>query len=115
MVRRDGRLPAAQPRSSPPSHVVFGGGPATGPQSFILSYDKISNDGTIDIMIRWDHRIADAALIGVELSRLEQVLNHQVADEMLALAATECGEAAPALAERIGSTRGISREVTPTS
>jgi len=99
------------------SVAAFGGGEveALGPQSFILSYDKMSNDGTIDVMIRWDHRITDAALIGVELSRLEQILNHQVADEMLSLAATERGEAAPALAERIGSTRGISREVTPTS
>jgi diguanylate cyclase (GGDEF)-like protein len=36
MARPDGRLPAAQPRSSPSSHAVFGGGPATDRQSFIL-------------------------------------------------------------------------------
>jgi hypothetical protein len=86
------------------SVAAFGGGEveALGPQSFILSYDKMSNDGTIDVMMRWDHRITDAALIGIELSRLEQILNHQLADEMLSLAATERGEAAPARAERIG-------------
>jgi hypothetical protein len=99
------------------SVAAFGGGEveALGPQSFIMSYDKVSNDGTIDVMIRWDHRITDAAFIGTALSRLEHILNHQVAGEMQALAATERGEAAPALTERIGSSRGISREVTHTS
>jgi hypothetical protein len=95
---------------------AFGGGEveALGPQSFIFSYDRLSNDGTIDVMIRWDHRIADAAFIGGELSRLEQILNHQIADEMLAVAATERGEVALALTGRIGPgpTHAISREVT---
>jgi hypothetical protein len=98
------------------SVAAFGGGEveALGPQSFIFSYDRLSNDGTIDVMIRWDHRIADAAFIGGELSRLEQILNHQIADEMLAVAATERGEVALALTGRIGPgpTHAISREVT---
>ena len=73
------------------SVAAFGGGEveALGPQSFILSYDKVSDDGAIDVMIRWDHRITDAAFIGGELSRLEQILNNQVADEILALASAE--------------------------
>ena len=68
------------------SVAAFGGGEveALGPQSFILSYDKVSDDGAIDVMIRWDHRIADAAFIGGELSRLEQILNNQLADDILA-------------------------------
>jgi hypothetical protein len=98
------------------SVAAFGGGEveARGPNSFIFSYDRLSSEDTIDVMIRWDHRITDAAIIGVELLRLEQILNNQIADEMLALAATEQGEAAPAFTERIGSGRagGISREVT---
>jgi hypothetical protein len=100
------------------SVAAFGGGEveALGPNSFILSYDRLSSDGTINIMIRWDHRITDAAFIGAELSRLEQILNNQIADEMLALASTERGAAAPALTERIrpGLTGGISREFTNT-
>jgi hypothetical protein len=80
------------------SVAAFGGGEveARGPQPFILSYDKVSDDGTIDVMIRWDHRITDAAFIGLELSRLEQILNHQIADEMLA--SSERGATAPTLA-----------------
>jgi hypothetical protein len=98
------------------SVAAFGGGEveARGPNSFIFSYDRLSSEDTIDVMIRWDHRITDAAVIGVELLRLEQILNNQIADEMLALAATEQGEAAPALSGRISSglVGGISREVT---
>ena len=101
------------------SVAAFGGGEveALGPQSFILSYDKVSDDGTIDVMIRWDHRIADAAFIGGELSRLEQILNNQLADEILALVANERATAAPTLARRIdpGLASGISREFTNTT
>jgi len=98
------------------SVAAFGGGEveARGPNSFIFSYDRLSSEDTIDVMIRWDHRITDAAVIGVELLRLEQILNNRIADEILALAATEQGEVAPALTGRIGSglAGGISREVT---
>ena len=98
------------------SVAAFGGGEveARGPNAFIFSYDRLSSEDTIDVMIRWDHRITDAAVIGVELLRLEQILNNQIADEMLALAATEQGEVAPALSGRIGTGLGdgISREVT---
>jgi hypothetical protein len=100
------------------SVAAFGGGEveALGPQPFIFSYDRLSNHGTIDVMIRWDHRIADAAFIGGQLSRLEQILNHQIADEMLALAGTERGETAATLTGRIGPdlTHAISREVSHT-
>jgi hypothetical protein len=51
-------------------------------------------------MVRWDHRITDAADIGIALSRLEHILNNQVADELLALA-PEGRE--PALHERVGA------------
>jgi hypothetical protein len=100
------------------SVAAFGGGEveALGPQSFILSYDKVSDDGGIDVMIRWDHRITDAAFIGGELSRLEQILNNQVADEILALVAKERGTTAPALTKRNdpGLTGGVPREFTNT-
>ena len=81
---------------------AFGGGEveALGPGPYIFSYDKVTDDGSIDVMVRWDHRITDAADIGTALSRLEQILNNLVADELLALA-PEGQE--PALHERIGA------------
>src|ERR1700676_3467893 len=41
------------------SVAAFGGGEveARGPNSFIFSYDRLSSEDTIDVMIRWDHRI----------------------------------------------------------
>ena len=39
-------------------------------------------DQTIDVVIRWDHRITDAALIARALTRLEQVLNTEIAAEL---------------------------------
>jgi len=85
------------------SVAAFGGGEveARGPQSFILSYDKVSEDGAIDVMIRWDHRITDAAFIGGELSRLEQVLDNHIADELLALATAQRGAVAATPARRM--------------
>ena len=84
------------------SVAAFGGGEveALGPGPFILSYDRVTDDGSIDVMVRWDHRITDAADIGMALSRLEQILNNLVADELLALAPEQ---QEPALQERIGS------------
>lgn len=36
------------------------------------------------MVIRWDHRVTDAALIARTLSRLEQVLNGELAAELRA-------------------------------
>jgi hypothetical protein len=87
------------------SVAAFGGGEveARSPSPFILSYDKVAADGTIDVMVRWDHRITDAAVIGMALSRLEQVLNGQIADELHALGPAEQGSSDTALPERIGA------------
>ena len=41
-------------------------------------------DQTIDVVLRWDHRITDAALIARTLNRLEQVLNSEIASELRA-------------------------------
>jgi hypothetical protein len=42
----------------------------------------VEQDQTIDIVIRWDHRITDAALIAKVLTRLEAVLNGEIAAEL---------------------------------
>jgi len=54
---------------------------ALSPGPFILSYGAVK-DRTIDVVIRWDHRITDAALIAKVLTRLEQVLNGEIATEL---------------------------------
>jgi hypothetical protein len=64
----------------------FGGGElhaiSSGP--YIISYDVLLPDQTIDVVIRWDHRVTDAEMIANLLTRLEQVLNSEIAAELLA-------------------------------
>ncbi len=55
---------------------------ALSPGPFILSYGVVDQNRTIDVVIRWDHRITDAALIAKALTRLEQVLNAEIATEL---------------------------------
>lgn len=55
---------------------------ALSPGPFILSYGVVEPDQTINVVIRWDHRITDAALIARTLTRLEQVLNSEIAAEL---------------------------------
>jgi hypothetical protein len=55
---------------------------ALSPGPFILSYGVVEKDQSIDVVIRWDHRIADAAPIAKALSRLEHVLNNEIAAEL---------------------------------
>jgi hypothetical protein len=39
-------------------------------------------DHGIDVIIRWDHRVTDAAFIARILSRLEHVLNTEISAEL---------------------------------
>jgi hypothetical protein len=66
------------------SVAAFGGGElhAISPGPFIVSYGVVGPDHTIDVLIRWDHRITDAAPIARVLTRLEQVLNTEIAAEL---------------------------------
>ena len=57
---------------------------ALSPGPFILSYGMEKPDQTIDVVLRWDHRITDAALIAKMLNRLEQVLNSEISAELRA-------------------------------
>ena len=68
------------------SVAAFGPGnlDALSPGPFLLSYGALEADQTIEVSIRWDHRVTDAALIAATLSRLEQVLNTAIADELRA-------------------------------
>ncbi len=42
----------------------------------------VAPDQTIDVVIRWDHRITDAAFMAKILIRLEQVLNSEIPAEL---------------------------------
>jgi hypothetical protein len=66
------------------SAAAYGGGQlhAIGPGPYVLSYGLALADGTIDVVLRWDHRVTDAAPIARVLTRLEQVLNGEIAAEL---------------------------------
>jgi hypothetical protein len=55
---------------------------ALSPGPCIVTYGVVGADQSIDVVIRWDHRICDAALIAKTLTRLEQVLNGEIAAEI---------------------------------
>jgi hypothetical protein len=57
---------------------------ALSPGPFLLSYDVARADHHIDVILRWDHRVTDAAVIARVLTRLEQVLNTEISAELLA-------------------------------
>jgi len=69
------------------SVAAYGGGEleALSPGPFILSYGLVEPDQTISVVIRWDHRVCDAALVARVLTRLEQVLNAEIAAELRGL------------------------------
>jgi hypothetical protein len=60
---------------------------ALSPGPFVLSYGAEKPDQTIDVVVRWDHRITDAALMARTLTRLEHVLNTEIAAELRAIRA----------------------------
>jgi hypothetical protein len=66
------------------SVAAYGGGElhAISPGPYIVSYGVVEPDQTIHVVIRWDHRVTDAAPIARVLTRLEQVLNTEIAAEL---------------------------------
>ncbi|MGY3534678.1 hypothetical protein ACVISU_007446 [Bradyrhizobium sp. USDA 4452] len=58
---------------------------ALSPGPFLLSYGVIKPDHTVDVVLRWDHLVCDAALIARTLTRLEQVLGGEIAAELAAI------------------------------
>lgn len=66
------------------SVAAFGPGElqALSPGPFLLSYGVARPDRSIDVVLRWDHRVTDAAFIARILIRLEQVLNTEIAAEL---------------------------------
>ena len=50
-----------------------------------MSYGLVEANGTIAVVLRWDHRVTDAAPIARALTRLEQVLNGEISAELRSL------------------------------
>lgn len=57
---------------------------AVSPGPFVLSYGVERPDQTIEVVLRWDHRVTDAAPMAKALNRLEQVLNGEISAELRA-------------------------------
>jgi hypothetical protein len=54
---------------------------ALSPGPYVLSYGAVE-DHSIGVVLRWDHRVTDGALVAKALTRLEQVLNTEIATEL---------------------------------
>ena len=57
---------------------------ALSPGPYIISYGALEPDMTMDVVIRWDHRVTDAAMIAKTLSLLQDALNGKITAELLA-------------------------------
>jgi hypothetical protein len=59
------------------------------PQPCLLSYGPADADGNVVVRLTFDHRIFDGAVAGRALSRLEEVLNSLILEELRGLAKSE--------------------------
>ena len=66
------------------------------PATTLLTYGVISGDGRVTVRVIFDHRVVDAATVARALTRLEDVLNGPIADE-LRQSAKERSETGPPL------------------
>jgi hypothetical protein len=68
------------------SVAAFGPGElhALSPGPYIVSYGALKPDQTMDVVIRWDHRVTDAAMIAKVFERLESTLNGAISIELRA-------------------------------
>jgi hypothetical protein len=66
------------------SVAAFGRGElhALSPGPYVLSFGVLEPDQSIQVVISWDHRIADGAMVAKVMTRLEQVLNGEIAAEL---------------------------------
>ena len=87
------------------SVAACGGGEllALSPGPFIINFDLVQPDQTIRLLIRWDHRVTDGAMIARTAIRLAQVLNGELAAELRAAGrgAADAGRNCTAAREKI--------------
>jgi hypothetical protein len=56
------------------------------PLTTLLNYGPISEDGSVNVRIHYDHRVMDGANVARALERFEQILNNEIASELTSLA-----------------------------
>jgi len=54
------------------------------PGPYLLSYGRLGDDGRLDVVIRFDHRVIDATPVARVMAALEQVLNTAIVAELQA-------------------------------
>ena len=54
------------------------------PGPSMMTYGMIQPDASMEILLHWDHRIYDGVLAARALQKLEDVMNGEIADELLA-------------------------------
>ena len=54
------------------------------PGPSLISYGLLQPDHSMEVLLHWDHRIYDGVVATRTLRRLEEVLNNEIADELLA-------------------------------
>lgn len=57
------------------------------PLTSLLNYGVMNADGTLDVRIIYDHRVMNGATVARALTRLEEILNTEVLEEVRTLAA----------------------------
>ncbi len=57
---------------------------ANSPGPSLMTYGMVRPDNTMEVHFHWDHRIFDGVLAARALQRLEEVMNGEIADELMA-------------------------------
>ncbi|MCF8476953.1 MAG: acyltransferase [Pseudolabrys sp.] len=57
---------------------------ANSPGPSLMTYGLVHPDHTMELLLHWDHRIYDGVVAARALQRLEDVMNTEIADELLA-------------------------------
>jgi hypothetical protein len=67
------------------------------PLTTLLNYGPIGDDGSVTVRIHYDHRVLDGANVARALGRFEEILNGEIADEVMQFSQ---GAAVPVKEER---------------
>lgn len=59
---------------------------ARAPGPILITYGRLANDGTMEVLLHWDHHVFDGIVAARAMRRLGEVLNKEIADELMASA-----------------------------
>jgi hypothetical protein len=57
---------------------------AQAPGPILISYGKLAADNSMEVLLHWDHHIFDGIVAARAMRRMEEVMNGEIADELLA-------------------------------